>query len=230
MTTALAKRTATAVKLVPIAEVVAKIKGRIDDAAAAEATVIEHRLAAGQLLLHLRERIEAGEQGDVAWWDWFEANIERSRKDCERLMRMASSPDPDAALADERAKDRDRKRIARGADKALSAPKPDEDEERPNTGCNYDPADPRGEEEGEAEEVTRRRAWLYMAEDTKRRAAWFMGDGPSHVSMDSADPSEIDDEIMKPVWAAVQAWAGVYADMERKRASTLPADGRGWPG
>ena len=48
-----------------------------------------HRLAAGQHLLALRKRIEAGECGDVGWWQWYAANVDRSRKDAEKLMRMA---------------------------------------------------------------------------------------------------------------------------------------------
>ena len=38
-----------------------------------------------------------------------------------------------------------------------------------NTGCNYDPADPRGKEEVEGIKVIRRRAWLVMAAEFK---AW----------------------------------------------------------
>ena len=37
----------------------------------------------------LRKRIEAGECGDVGWWQWYAANVDRSRKDAEKLMRMA---------------------------------------------------------------------------------------------------------------------------------------------
>jgi hypothetical protein len=66
MGTAVAKRTATAVKLKPIADVVVQIRGHLYDANNAEARCIKHRLAAGQKLLSLRQRIEAGEEGDVA--------------------------------------------------------------------------------------------------------------------------------------------------------------------
>ena len=114
--TSIANRTATAVVEKPIAEVVVEIRRQLLDADRAEVRRNQHRLAAGQLLLRLRQRIEAGEDGDIAWWDWFEENIERSRKDGERLMRIASAEDPKAALEVERAKDRERKRIARGAD------------------------------------------------------------------------------------------------------------------
>ena len=39
----------------------------------------------------------------------------------------------------------------------------DDDEDFPNTGCNYDPADPRGFDEFDSEVTIRRRAWLVMA-------------------------------------------------------------------
>jgi len=53
----------------------------------------KHRLLAGQLLLVLRRRIEAGEAGTVSWWDWYEANFAsfRSRKDAEKIMKMAQA-------------------------------------------------------------------------------------------------------------------------------------------
>jgi hypothetical protein len=61
------------------------------------------RIRCGQLLLALRERIEAGEAGDVGWWDWYKANIARSRRDGERVMKIARDADPDAAAEAERA-------------------------------------------------------------------------------------------------------------------------------
>ena len=119
MSSSVAKRTATTLKrMPPIAEVVVQIRGHFDDAATLEGRADKHRLQAAQLLLQLRQRIEAGEEGDVAWWDWFETqDMGRGRKDCERLLRIASADDSEAALAEEREKDRDRKRLARsGAD------------------------------------------------------------------------------------------------------------------
>ena len=95
MGTAVAKRTVTAVRLKPIAAVVLQFKLRIwqgDDC----------RLEAAKLLHQLRERIEAGEEGDVSWWQWCEYNIERSRKDCEALLRLASAPNAEQALIEER--------------------------------------------------------------------------------------------------------------------------------
>ena len=55
----------------------------------AQVSMNRHRLAAGQQLLALRKRIEAGECGDLGWWQWYAANVDRSRKDAEKLMRMA---------------------------------------------------------------------------------------------------------------------------------------------
>ena len=53
------------------------------------ASMNEHMLAAGAQLLALRARIEAGECGDVVWWEWFDANVRHSRKDAEKLMQIA---------------------------------------------------------------------------------------------------------------------------------------------
>jgi hypothetical protein len=80
------------------------------------------RLEVGNMLLELRQRVEAGEVGDIAavdWWGWYEDNFRRSRRDAERLMEIASADDPQAALEQRRAYDaaqsqayRDRKKQA----------------------------------------------------------------------------------------------------------------------
>ena len=105
----IAKRTTTTLKrMPPIADVVIQIRGHFYEATTLQARADKHRLQAGQKLLSLRQRIEAGEEGDVAWWDWFETqDMGRGRKDCERLMRIASAEDPEAALEDDNAKARE---------------------------------------------------------------------------------------------------------------------------
>jgi hypothetical protein len=86
----------------PIKDVVLEIRGHLYDIASLEGRADKHRLH-GQKLLSLRQRIEAGEEGDVAWWDWFEKQgMGRGRKDCEKLMRIAASEWPEKAMADER--------------------------------------------------------------------------------------------------------------------------------
>lgn len=99
-----AKRIATTLeRMPPIADVVVEIRGHFNDASDLEGRATKHRLQAAQKLLSLRQRIEAGEEGDVAWWDWFEKqDMGRGRKDCERLMQIASAEDPEQALLDER--------------------------------------------------------------------------------------------------------------------------------
>jgi len=113
MGSSIAKRTATAVVEKPIPEVVVEIRRQLLDADRAEVSCNQRRLAAAQLLLRLRERIEAGQEGAVNWWEWCAVNIERSRKDCERLMRIASAEGPEAALEADNAKARDRMRELR---------------------------------------------------------------------------------------------------------------------
>ena len=108
MGSSVAKRTTTALmRMPPIAEVVIEIRGHFNDADTLQARADKHRLQAGQKLVSLRQRIEAGEEGAVAWGDWFERQgMGRGRKDCERLMQIASAEDPEAALLEEREKTR----------------------------------------------------------------------------------------------------------------------------
>ena len=48
------------------------------------------RLKAGQLLLQLRQRIEAGEEGDVSWWEW--PLMQRLKSSTKRMHGRASDP------------------------------------------------------------------------------------------------------------------------------------------
>ena len=61
-----------------------------------------HRLNAGRQLLELRKRIEAGEAGEVKWWEWYESKFVRSRRDAEKVMALARDPEPEAAAEEER--------------------------------------------------------------------------------------------------------------------------------
>ena len=49
------------------------------------------------------------------WLKWCEENIERSQRDIQRLMKMAGSDDPEAALEQERADSREGMRARRAA-------------------------------------------------------------------------------------------------------------------
>ena len=114
MGSSIAKRTATAVREKPYESIVAEINKDIRELDSAEVRLDNLRLCVAQNLLRLRQRVSA-EGKD--WWEWFATSgIERSRKDCEKLMRIAGAEDSEAALEVERDRDRERKRIARGAD------------------------------------------------------------------------------------------------------------------
>src|SRR5947209_8146511 len=59
----------------------------------------DHRISAGLLLIGLRTRVDAGEAGeDMTWTRYVRDNIDRSERDCRKLMRLAGAPDPEAAL------------------------------------------------------------------------------------------------------------------------------------
>jgi hypothetical protein len=64
------------------------------------------RLSLALELLALKRRIENGEVGDLAavdWWGWFAENCRRSRSEAEKMLAIAASSDPPAAIAHQRA-------------------------------------------------------------------------------------------------------------------------------
>lgn len=77
--------------------------------------LIASRIETGKTLLQIKARIEAGEQGQVRWWDWYGKQFARSRRDAERVMELASAPDPVAAHEVEKMADRERVRASRDA-------------------------------------------------------------------------------------------------------------------
>jgi hypothetical protein len=85
------------------------------------------RIRAGQLLLAPRERIEAGEAGDIQWWTWYRRNIARSRRDGNKVMKLARAADPEAAAEAECAKNREAK--SRERQRAGSDVSPDDDDD-----------------------------------------------------------------------------------------------------
>jgi hypothetical protein len=61
------------------------------------------RIECGRLLNELRERVEAGEVGELAtWWEWYDDHFTRSRSDAQRLMAIAAAEDPVAAYEAEK--------------------------------------------------------------------------------------------------------------------------------
>jgi hypothetical protein len=65
------------------------------------------RLKAASLLKDMRTRVEAGEAGEgIKWWEWFRENSVRSRKDAEKLLKIANSDDPEGAYKEENSKRR----------------------------------------------------------------------------------------------------------------------------
>jgi hypothetical protein len=90
------------------------------------------RIQVGFILLELKQRIEAGERGQVEWWKWFDENFKkRSRRDAQRLMGIAASDDPNYAYELEKVAQRGRMQDLRArqalAHCAPSAPEPNQD-------------------------------------------------------------------------------------------------------
>lgn len=78
----------------------------------------DHRLDAGRLFLDLHRRVE--EEG-ADWWKWQKGKFTRSRRDIEKLMKMARAADPEVAATSARAKDAQNSRQYRARRKATDA-------------------------------------------------------------------------------------------------------------
>lgn len=98
-------------------EAVVRINQKFEQALDSDRKTERCRLAAGQMLVELRKRIESGEAGPgVEWWRWYEdSGFVRSRKDAEKVMKLASANDPEAAHEEEKAKAREGMRRTRAA-------------------------------------------------------------------------------------------------------------------
>ncbi|GAB9242097.1 hypothetical protein [Bradyrhizobium diazoefficiens] len=89
----------------PLDDVANAINIKLRLADRSDNTASNHRLAAGQMLVTLRKRVE-GE--GLNWWKWAAGRFDRSRKDIEKIMRLAKSDDPVVAAETERAEARTR--------------------------------------------------------------------------------------------------------------------------
>jgi hypothetical protein len=76
------------------------------------------RAAAAMMFFTLRRRVEA-EGHD--WWKWQEGKFDRSRKDIEKLLRIASADHPQAAAEEERTKTRERVQAHRATERTGAA-------------------------------------------------------------------------------------------------------------
>lgn len=68
------------------------------------------RIACGEMLIELRRRIEAGEAGEIGWWVWYRQHCVRSRKDAEKVMRMARCEHPELGAEKEDRRQRGKQR------------------------------------------------------------------------------------------------------------------------
>jgi hypothetical protein len=117
-----------------LAQVVKRIEVSFDKIKSYGEKVDQYRISAGKQLVELKARIEAGEDGEgVKWWSWYAEHFKnRTRRDAQKVMKLASADDPEAAAEEERTKSRDgmaahRKRVAasnvsRGSSRRLRRP------------------------------------------------------------------------------------------------------------
>ena len=80
-------------------DLVTEIRYLMIDIASAEERVFKKRLKAGFRLLELREPVGTGEAGDVSWWSYYDKHLStyRSRKDAEKLLKIAAANKPEEA-------------------------------------------------------------------------------------------------------------------------------------
>jgi hypothetical protein len=97
-------------KTAPLDDVARAINIKMELAVEADNKAGSHRLDAGRMLVELRRRVE--EAGDD-WWKWQKGKFTRTRRDIEKLMKMASADEPEVASEAERAKNAEQHRAAR---------------------------------------------------------------------------------------------------------------------
>jgi hypothetical protein len=250
MGTAVAKSESTAVKhRYTLDELVIQINGHMYDANNAIARANRLRLKVGMKLLELRERVEAGEAGEISWWDWFEQRrvdgpfLLRSRKDAERLMRIARAEDPESALEEDNAKARERMRKQRdGANKAdvRSKTEPDADEpvEEPDTDEEMDERIARAQARQKNRKFEAQHGPMFPSkadEGSWQRLAKVMALLNSDQEGERQSAANAANKILEPMgWRLVKAVARVYVrsapvkpTVTRVYVETLPDEGAG---
>jgi hypothetical protein len=229
---------------IPGANLVPKINAAHRAAFGHAKEAMEAAAECGRLLLQAKELVPHGD-----WVAWLEANTETDERQSQKYMRLAkhwpelekrtggsylgginetlkliAKPKP---INDD--EERDRKECVALYQKVCEAEREaSEAGERPNTGCNYDPADPRGWYKDEDTKIVRRRAWLNMASSAMEMADSFLAKG-GHRAIAVADAEEIDRELIDAALDAANAWrkvANKLAAIFNQQASTLPQDGR----
>jgi hypothetical protein len=91
----------------PLPTVAEKINALFDRAAKADDKAETYRISAGQELAKARDRVEAGEAGEITWTAWSADNIRRSEGDIRKVLAIANAADPAKAAAAERQRNRE---------------------------------------------------------------------------------------------------------------------------
>jgi len=90
--------------LVPLDTLAHEIVASFDKARQYASNADDFRLRAGLQLIEARQRVERGEAGPgVLWTHWCVANINRTERDIQKVMKLAGAGDPHAALERDRA-------------------------------------------------------------------------------------------------------------------------------
>jgi len=107
----------TAVVVVPLDTLAKEIEASFAAEDKAMDKAKQHRISTGMRLIEARQRVEAGEAGEgVGWIEWCRANVKRSIRDIQRVMRIARAEDTEAAVEAEKAANREAQAAKRARD------------------------------------------------------------------------------------------------------------------
>jgi hypothetical protein len=80
----------------------------------------DRTLVAAKLVREARKRVDAGEAGEITWYEWAPNNIELSQSRLRELQSIAAADDPKKEL--DRLRKKTRERVERHREKKASAP------------------------------------------------------------------------------------------------------------
>jgi len=117
----------TVTPFVSLDEAVLRIHRKWDRVIDTQQKAHSARVECGMELLALRARIEAGEAGQINWWNYYQQKFTRDRRDAERIMAIASAENPQAAHEAEKAATRQRMQAFRARTGAQARCAPEQD-------------------------------------------------------------------------------------------------------
>ena len=194
----------------------ASINRHLNSIARAEDRAESLRYSAGRELIEAREHVAPGE-----WLAWCKANIKRSFRDVQRLMKIAGADDPDAALEQDRAKAREGMKTTRA--KATNVSRIEDD----RASGEFRPLGPRIRNtisvpeklDGETRLQKAKRLFLHFASEDIDVCNKIMRDLPF-------DPVDDIGELRSATHAVIEAWEKIDAALAMRAGLRMGARAR----